>query len=86
MRTEKTYWLFGSEACKAYREYNESSLSSFKPFILKELALTVSKEDFGIHFYNPKNENPAGKLLSDYSGWRDYEQISKNLYQELEKL
>jgi len=81
----RTYWLFGSEACKAYREYSESSLSSFKPFILEKLALIILKEDFDIYMSTPRNKNYAMNLLDAYDGWKDYEQIDQDLYDTINK-
>tara|TARA_R110001592_G_scaffold339727_1_gene627622 strand:+ start:44 stop:355 length:312 start_codon:yes stop_codon:yes gene_type:complete len=82
METKQTYWLFGSyESCKIYREY-----SNIK-FGIRELALIISnreKKDYKIHFYNPIDENAEKKLLEASFGWRHYDKISKELYNELE--
>jgi hypothetical protein len=93
----RTYWLFGSEACKAYRKYkddkafisskwfSESSSSYFKPSILEELALIILKEDFDIYMSTPRNKNYAMNLLDAYDGWKDYEQIDQDLYDIINK-
>jgi len=84
METKQTYWLFGSyESCKIYREY-----SNLK-FGIRELALLIinrKERDYKIHFYNPIDENAEKKLLEASSPWKYYEEISKELHNEIEKL
>ena len=80
-----TYWLFGSyeSVNEIYRKYSDLE------FGVRELALLIinrCKMDYKVHFYNPIDENADRKLIKASFCWRDYEEISKELYNEIEKL
>jgi len=67
-----SYWLFGTEACEAYRNL---TYYNYKP--LKD---AICKHNYGLHCSNSHNANYGYDLLNSYNGWNDYQRISKELY------
>lgn len=71
--TDKTFYLFGSDACRTYRQEGFGQLKA-----------VIETEDLGYSiFCFEQNLTSSASLLDAYDGWGDYEVLTEEEYDEL---